>query len=244
EWADAPAVSPDGKWVAYERHGFDRRLDRGRSELWLLGADGKRHRPLTDGGSASGAAWSPDGSRLAYLHARGGTPQIHVRWMDSGQTASLAQLDEAPGALSWSPDGSWIAFTMRVPALPAEPLVQLPDAPDGAEWAPRPKLIERLIYRRDGAGYDDPGYRHVFVVPAEGGSPRQVTRGNFDHQGPLAWLPGADALLVTANRNDDWEYDMLDGEIHRVELATGKTTALTARDGIDADPALSPDSRH
>src|SRR5690606_28969100 len=82
------------------------------------------------------------------------------------------------------------------------------------------------------------------VVPAEGGSPRQVTRGNFDHQGPLAWLPGADALLVTANRNDDWEYDMLDGEIHRVELATGKTTALTARDGIDADPALSPDGRH
>src|SRR5690606_37385185 len=47
EWADAPAVSPDGRSIAYLRRGFDRMADRGRSDLWLLSADGRRHRPLT-----------------------------------------------------------------------------------------------------------------------------------------------------------------------------------------------------
>lgn len=241
EWADQPSVSPDGRTVVYSRHGYDRMKDRGRSDLWLLSVDGSRHRPLTDSGDASGAAWSPDGDRLAYVMSHGEAAQIHVRWMDSGQSASLTQLAEGPGDLAWSPDGRWIAFTMRVAAEPATPLVKLPEAPEGADWAPKPKLIDRLIYRRDGAGYVDAGYRHVFVVPAEGGSPRQVTKGDFDHQGPLAWMRDGRSLVVTSNRDKDWEYDLVDSELFRVDIASGETVALTARDGADGEPALSPD---
>ena len=243
EWADAPAVSPDGRSIVYARNGFDHLKDVGRSDLWLLAADGSRHRPLTDSGDASGACWSPDGSRIAYLQRRGTATQIHARWMDSGQSAALTQLGETPGDLAWSPDGKWIAFTMRVEAAPDTPLVQLPQAPEGATWAPTPKLIERLIYRRDGAGYVDPGYRHVFVLPAEGGSPRQVTQGSFDHQGPIAWLPDGRSMVVTSNRNEGWEYDLADSELYSVDVATGTAVALTARDGADAAPALSPDGR-
>ncbi|HET6604889.1 MAG TPA: S9 family peptidase [Xanthomonadaceae bacterium] len=244
EWAQAPAVSPDGRWIAYERTGFDRLKDRRRSELWLLSADGGSHRPLTSGPSARQPTWSPDGTRLAYVQDAGSNrAQIHVRWMDSGQRAVLTQLEENPADLAFSPDGRWIAFTMRVPAEEGDELAELPKKPDGADWAPRPRLIDRLVYRRDGAGYVEPGYRHVFVVPAEGGAPRQLTDGGYDHTGPVVWLPDGRALVVTANRNPDWEYDPLDSELYRIELAGGAATALTDRDGPDAAPALSPDGR-
>src|SRR5690242_858228 len=115
EFAASPRISPDGALVVYERHFADRMADVFRSNLWIVHADGTGHRPLTSGDRNDGdARWSPDGSRLAYVSSAEGSAQIYVRWMDSGQTARLAQLLESPGAPVWSPDGSWIAFTMFV----------------------------------------------------------------------------------------------------------------------------------
>jgi dipeptidyl aminopeptidase/acylaminoacyl peptidase len=243
EWADNPAVSPDGKRVVYQRNQFDVMKDRRRSHLWLLEADGTRHRPLTSGNVGDGAAvWSPDGDRLAWVSAREGASQIWVRWMDTGQSAVLTQFAASPGDLSWSPDGRQIAFIMHVPA-DTKPLAKMPAKPKGAEWAPDVKLIDRIGYRADGAGYLEPGYTHVFVVPAEGGTPRQVTQGDFQHRGRPVWSRDGRSLFVVANRNADWEYDPIDSEIHRVDVATGAATALTSRDGPDAAPALSPDGK-
>jgi Tol biopolymer transport system component len=49
------------------------------------------------------------------VSAADGSPQLYVRWMDSGQTALLTNLVEAPEAIAWSPDGKSIAFTQLVP---------------------------------------------------------------------------------------------------------------------------------
>lgn len=243
EWADNPALSPDGRRIVYQRNHFDIMRDRRRSHLWLLHADGSRHRPLTSGEGSDGApAWSPGGDRIAWVSARAGSAQIWLRWMDSGETAVLSQLPQAPGGLSWSPDGRQIAFTMEVPVR-AEPLATMPPKPKGAEWAPDVKLIERPGYRADGAGFVEPGYRHVFVLPAEGGTPRQVTHGEFNHGGRPVWSRDGRALFVSANRSPGWEWEPLESEIYRIELDSGKATALTSRKGRDDDPALSPDGR-
>jgi acylaminoacyl-peptidase len=67
EWANNPALSPDGKRIVYQRNHFDVMKDRRRSHLWLLDVDGDRHRPLTSGQGSDGAAvWSPDGGRIAW----------------------------------------------------------------------------------------------------------------------------------------------------------------------------------
>lgn len=243
EWADNPALSPDGRQIVYQRNSFDIMKDRRRSHLWLLDADGGRHRPLTSGQASDGAAvWSPSGDRIAWVSAREGTSQVWVRWMDTGQSAVLTQLTESPNDLSWSPDGRTLAFTMRVPA-DAKPLAKMPPKPKGAEWAADVKVIDRLGYRADGAGYTEPGYSHVFVLPAEGGTPRQITRGDFQHRGAPVWSRDGRALFVVSNRVADWEYDPVDSEIYRVDLASGEAVALTTRDGLDAAPALSPDGR-
>ena len=53
----------------------------------------------------------PSGDRLAYVTgAEGGKPQLYVRWMDTGQTALLTNLTEAPQSIAWSPDGKQIAI--------------------------------------------------------------------------------------------------------------------------------------
>src|SRR5690606_29733749 len=127
--------------------------------------------------------------------------QLYVRWMDTGQTALLTDLTEPPAALSWSPDGRWIAFTMFVPK-DQKPLATMPSKPEGAEWAPPVKVVDSLIYRLDGEGFLESGHTHVFIVPAEGGTPHQVTNGDFDHSGPLVWTPDSRNIILSANRNE------------------------------------------
>ena len=224
--------------------------DRRRSNLWIVhsagdsGADATRHQPLTTGLVNHGSPrWSPDGERLLYTAsdpAAGGGAQLWVRWMDSGRTARLTQLPSSPAGLAWSPDGTAIAFTRFVESKP-KPMAKLPAKPDGAQWADPAIVIEDLVYRADGAGYLPQGHRQLFVVSAEGGTPRQVTHGEFDVGGTAVWTNDGSALLFASNRKDDWRHDPVDGEIYRVELATGDVTALTDRNGPDGQPALSPD---
>ncbi len=243
EWADSPAVSPDGRQIIYQRNHFDIMKDRRRSHLWLLSADGSSHRPLTSGQAGDGpASWSPQGDRIAWVSGRDGSSQIWMRWMDTGQTAVVSQLTESPGNLVWSPDGKWLAFTMRVPAE-TRPLAQLPRKPAGAEWAPEVRVIDRLTYRADGGGYIRPGHAHVFVLAADGGTPRQVTRGDFQHRGAPVWSPDGKSLYVSTNYHEDWQHQLQESEIYRIDVASGRAVALTSRSGPDRSPAISPDGR-
>lgn len=240
QWADNPQISPDGRQIAYERYAFDVMKDRKRSGLWIVDADGRNHRPLTPNGRA--AAWSPDGQRLAYVANVDGSTQIHMRWMDSGQSARISELTQSPQGLSWSPDGRWLAFRMRVPAT-EKPLASMPTAPKGAEWAPAAKVIDRVIYRMDGGGYVDPGYTHVFVVAADGGAARQVTEGKNNFDGTPQWTRDGKALIVSANLREDWEYAPFDNDLYRIDLDSAALTRLTERSGPDNHPAISPDGK-
>ncbi len=217
--------------------------DTWRSNLWIIRSDGTDNRPLTTGvANASSPRWSPDGTRLLYVSNEDGQAQLYLRWMDSGQTAMLTHLTHAPGGISWSPDGKWIALTMFVEA-PSESMVTLPRKPDGAEWADPPKLITKLRYRADGRGYLDDGFVQVFVLPAEGGTPRQLTSGPFDHTGTPSWTPDGQSLIISANRHEDHEYDPANSEVYEVSVADGTTRALTDRQGPDSNPVVSPDGK-
>ncbi len=242
EWASDPQISPDGRRVAYVRNSMDIMKDRRRSQVWLVGADGGDHHPLTSGNGEFAPRWSPDGRRIVYAAREGDSVQLYVRWMDNGATTRLAQLLRAPSGVAWSPDGRSIAFTMLVPEK-AEPFAKMPEKPEGAEWAKPPRVITRIVFRADGEGFLEEGFSHAFVVPAEGGTPRQLSSGPFHHDGPPVWTPDGKFLLSSANRRDDWEREPVDSEIHEIAVADGKIRALTNRRGPDASPAVSPDGR-
>ncbi len=243
EWVSNPQIAPDGRRVVYQRNSMDIMTDNATSRLWMINVDGKDHAPLTGRDVAeSGATWSPDGSRIAFSSKTDNGSEIHVYWSGNGKTARLTQLDRTPRGIRWSPDGQQIAFSMLVPEAPPV-LVSPPDMPKGAEWAEAPRVTTRLKYERDGSGYMETGYNHHFVVPADGGSARQVTSGEFHQSEAPQWSADGQSLIFSGNRNDDWEHEYENSEIYRVALGTGEITALTDRNGPDFSPVVSPDGK-
>ncbi len=239
EYGDDPQISPNGALVAYVRKSNDIMTDATRSNIWVADADGANHRPLLSGrADYTFPRWSPDGKRLAYISSVEGSPQLYVKWLSTGDEALITNLTEAPDDLAWSPDGRLIAFVMSVKA-DNDPFVKSPAKPEGAEWAEPFNYIDDIRYRFDGRGYLEPAHDHIFVTPADGGTPQQVTSGDFNHQGPLSWTPDSKNILFSANRNDNWELETVEDDIFSVSI-DGELTQLSSKGGAESNPVVSP----
>ena len=244
EYARDPQVSPDGTTIAYVRHSMDIMSDKARKGIWLTDASGDFHRPLLSSrANYSSPRWSPSGDRVAYLSNTEGSQQIYVKWLASGDTALVSNVAKAPTHITWSPDGRWLAFIMFVPDSVA-PLASMPAKPDGASWADPVKQIEALTYRSDGRGFLEQGHKQLFVIPADGGSPRQVTQGSFDVSGRLNWSPEGDQIYFVSHRVVDWDYEPEQSDIYSVSLTSGAVVQHTDRWGPDTNPSISPNGRY
>jgi dipeptidyl aminopeptidase/acylaminoacyl peptidase len=243
-----PQISPDGSKIVYVRQFCDIMTDKRASNLWIVNRDGTQNRPLTTGSfSDTSPRWSPDATRLAYVSDRDGHPQLYVRWMDTGQTAKITDLEFPPSGIAWSPDGKLISFVALVAG--SEPrLAELPKPPAGAHWADPPKLFDRLVYRFNGQGYLKPGFTQLFVVSADGGAPRQLTTGNFPHGtsalggASTAWTPDGQYLIFPAKLEPDYEYTY-HRQIYELRVADGQIKQLTHREGPNNSPQVSPDGQ-
>lgn len=243
QYASGPMISPDGQHIVYTRNQYDLMADKKYTNLWLVNFNGDKHMPLTSGKENYGnAAWSPDGSKIAYTSSEEGSSQLFVRWMESGQTASITNLTKSPGNLSWSPDGEFIAFTLFVPR--EQPSIgTMPSTPKGAEWAAPAKLIDKMNYRADGNfNFVEPGYSHIYLVSAEGGAPRKITDGDFNHGKP-EWHPGGNIIVFSANREDNAEMDSNNTHLFIVDINTLKISKISEGRGPHQNPKISPDGK-
>jgi dipeptidyl aminopeptidase/acylaminoacyl peptidase len=237
ESASDPQISPDGSQVVYTRGWVDKMNDRRESSVWIMNADGSRARFLVDG---SGPIWSPDGTRIAYTSE--GEPegsQIFVRWMDDeGASSQITRLQKAPGGIRWAPDGNTLSFTMTMDGEEAWS-VSPPGRPEGSNWTEPPKVVTRADYRQDRVGFVDEGWRHIFVVPAEGGTARQLTDGYWNHS-TGEWTPDGAELVFSSLRTEDSELSWRQSEVYAVNVANGTIRQLTTRHGQDSGPIPSP----
>jgi dipeptidyl aminopeptidase/acylaminoacyl peptidase len=220
------ALSPDGGTIAYTvSHPRAPEEDtiaglRSISELWVVAAAGGEPRAIVrHPQSASGAAWSPDGSRLGFVH-RG---QVHTVPATGGEPAALTSIASGVLAFQWSPDGRSVAFTSRVG-----------DSPEAIE---RRRRGDDVIVASE---LNRPV--RLWVQPVAGGEPRALTPADHTVR-DFTWAPDSRTIAVQLTETSDADADLLFRRIMRVTVDGGQPELLVPTEGKLGAMAWSPDGR-
>ena len=246
-----PALSPDGRWVAYNVTATDLTAFRRRTDLWLVpAAGGEARRISTDSLGGRSARWSPDSRSIAYVTTRGGTPQAWIVEPESGARRQLTSLSTGADGPVWAPSGQAIAFVSQVYPACGDDACNQQRAADDERRPSRARLYDHLLFRHWSA-WDDGTRSHLFVVPAQGGTPRDLLAGKdwdtpvppFGGSADYAWSPDSRELAFTTKvgRDQAWTTNT---DIYTVSAGGGEPVNVTARSpGADQTPAYSPDGR-
>jgi dipeptidyl aminopeptidase/acylaminoacyl peptidase len=186
---EQPALSPDRTQVVYVLRTLDRDADTTVRCLWRVGTHAGEPAPFTRGRADAAPAWSPDGTRVAFLRAQDGPPQVWLMPVAGGEPEPLTALPLGAGAPVWSPDGTRIAFAAPVDLWPKD------------EERKAPIVTDRLGYLADGGGPLGllKGVRtHLHVVDVATRAVTQLTGGDWFARGP-AWSPDGTRLAYIAD---------------------------------------------
>ncbi len=238
--ASAPSLTPDGAIavVAVQRLSTD--TDRYPSSLWAVPTDGSPSRRLTSGPGDSAPTVSPDGRLVAFLRAPDkGAPQLTVVGLHGGEPVVITDHRTGAGAARWSPDGTRLAYSTRVPEEG-----RYGTSEDVGPDAEPPRLVTGNRYRIDGLGYTGDRRQHLFVLDlttvldtlddptAELATlplvPHQVTDGDVDDAAP-AWSPDGRWLAFVSDRHDSRDDDLRSG-VYRVSADGGEVHPVATGD--------------
>ncbi|MEM7419761.1 MAG: S9 family peptidase [Pseudomonadota bacterium] len=231
--------------VIYSRQSMDIMTDGRQSRLWQVNIKSGEHRPfIADDVSLSQATLSPNGNYIAYTKSVKGQAQLHLYYLDTRQSVRLTNLTETPRQITWSNDSKTLAFTLFDEA-PQKPIFTgMPSKPKGADWSETATYIDATQYRGDGRGYLREGYDQIFVLPIEGGTPRKLTSGNFPSGGTLSFSNDNEWVYFATPHREDYALHPLVSDIYKVNIETLDIEQVTAIEGPEGRPSISPDGKY
>jgi len=225
-------ISPDGSRVAYVVRSLDKDKDEyvGNIHVWQDG----QTRQFTSGGKDSTPRWSPDGSQLAFLSGRAEKNQLFVIPVGGGEAVQMTTLDLGAGEPVWAPDSRRIAFAAQVEFPPRDEEQKKKD-----ERRAPTKVIDRAIYKFDGAGFTFGRRSHLFRLDLDTREVTQLTDGDFNERFP-AWTPDGRQIAFAANRNPNWDTER-GSDIWIIAAEGGDPRQMTTQSGAWFAPTFSPD---
>ena len=255
----SPALSPDGKWVAYNVTTPDLAANKNFTDLWMSPVGGGEAKQLTTHAAFDGnAAWSPDGKWIAFESLRSGTRQIWLLGMDGREPRQFTTVAGGASLAVWSPDGKSIAFVSEVfPEYSDKPFRES-DALNAKRFGEleggnvRAKILTHLLYRH-WDGWVDGKRKHMFIQAVGGGDPRDLTPGDrdavptsttFSAGIDFAFSPDGREIAYTATpilvHEEAWSTNH---DIYTISVTGGTPKQLTTNPAADGCPRYSPDGK-
>jgi dipeptidyl aminopeptidase/acylaminoacyl peptidase len=265
-WIGDPQVSPDGSRVAFVRVSVNDKKDGYNTAIWTVATANGETRQLTNGPRDTTPRWSPDGKYLVFVRApevsgRVDPPQLFMLAMSGGEPFQFTTLARGAGAPQWSPDGKMIMFynsataeELAKAAARNNPQPQ-PNSPSASPSpAPSPeresdvRVINRAVYRANGAGYLDFKHpNHIWVVTApktgdEKVTPKQLTNGHFDDGGAF-WAKDSARIYFESDYTDEPYYELPRTDLYSIAVTGGERVQLTSFDMGGGGFTISPDGK-